>query len=93
MSDQGYTPIDILLVEDNSADVRLTREAMKETGQDHKLWVVRNGEEVHTQPGSGRLLDFAWRDEQPLEGSACYYVRLVQADGHMAWPSPVWVDT
>ena len=55
--------------------------------------VVRNGEEVHTQPGSGRLLDFAWRDEQPLEGSACYYVRLVQADGHMAWPSPVWVDT
>ena len=54
--------------------------------------VIRNGAEVHTQPGSGRLLDFEWRDDEPLEGSVYYYVRLVQADGNMAWSSPVWLD-
>ena len=54
--------------------------------------VVRNGKEVHTQPGSGRLLDFEWQDDGPLDRSVYYYVRLVQADGNMAWSSPVWLD-
>jgi len=60
--------------------------------------IVRNGEDVHTCAGDGRLLDFVWDDAAPLakvttaEGWVYYYVRLVQADGNIAWSSPVWID-
>ncbi|TMQ48977.1 MAG: response regulator [Candidatus Eisenbacteria bacterium] len=37
--------LQILLVEDNPADVRLTAEVWKETGLQHGLSVVQNGEE------------------------------------------------
>ena len=60
--------------------------------------IVRNGEDVHACKGDGRLLEFVWEDAAPLvdvttdEGGAYYYVRLVQADGNIAWSSPVWID-
>ena len=60
--------------------------------------IVRNGQDVYTHPGSGRLLEMEWQDAEPLadvvtpDGWVYYYVRLVQADGHIAWSSPVWVD-
>jgi len=60
--------------------------------------IVRNGLDVHTAPGDGRLLQFEWVDETPLEDVLTpdgqwvyYYVRLVQRDGNMAWASPVWL--
>jgi CheY-like chemotaxis protein len=48
-------PIDILLVEDNPGDVRLTREALKENKISNTLRVVKDGEEAirflrHTGP-------------------------------------------
>jgi len=60
--------------------------------------VVRNGQDVHAHPGSGRSFEMEWTDPTPLtdvvtpDGWVYYYVRLVQADGHIAWSSPVWVD-
>jgi len=39
-------PIEILLVEDNEADVRLTREALKENKVANELHVVGDGEEA-----------------------------------------------
>ncbi len=39
-------PIDILLVEDNPGDVRLTREAFKENNLSNKLFIVKDGEEA-----------------------------------------------
>lgn len=39
-------PIDILLVEDNPADIRLTQEAFKETRIPNKLHIVRDGAEA-----------------------------------------------
>ena len=60
--------------------------------------VVRNGEDVYTKPGDGRVLEFEWQDTAAFaevataEGWAYYYVRLVLADGNRAWSSPVWVD-
>jgi chemotaxis family two-component system response regulator Rcp1 len=38
--------IEILLVEDNPGDVRLTREALKESTTPNHLWVARDGEEA-----------------------------------------------
>ena len=40
------TPVRILLVEDNPADVRMTREALKLAKIDHELHVVGDGEQI-----------------------------------------------
>jgi CheY-like chemotaxis protein len=40
------SPIEILLIDDNVADVRLTVEALRESGIDHRLSVARNGLEA-----------------------------------------------
>lgn len=58
--------------------------------------ILRNGTVVHTwSPGyreTGEHVKFEWEDSTPLERSTYYYVRLRQADGEMAWSSPIWVD-
>ncbi|MCB1136549.1 MAG: DUF3604 domain-containing protein [Chlamydiia bacterium] len=68
-----------------------------------KVEIIRNGEVIHTEKASGYSIDFAYDDMQPLE-SVCitgehnphpfvyYYIRVWQADGHMAWSSPIWID-
>lgn len=46
MSDQAAKVVDILLVEDNPGDVRLAREALKESKVRNKLYVVDDGVEA-----------------------------------------------
>jgi len=46
MSDRIGRPVDILLVEDNPGDVRLTQEALKEGKVLINLWVVPDGVEA-----------------------------------------------
>lgn len=46
MNKSGNRAIDILLVEDNPGDVRLTREALKENKIDNNLHVVADGMEA-----------------------------------------------
>ena len=61
-----------------------------------RVEVVRNGEVVQT--GTPRRRDgldicrLTWNDNTPLKANAYYYVRTFQADGEMAWSSPIWVD-
>ncbi|MGM0588974.1 MAG: response regulator [Bacteroidota bacterium] len=43
---QKNRPVEILLIEDNEADVRLTREGIKEAKINNNLSVVRDGEEA-----------------------------------------------
>ena len=39
-------------------------------------------------------LDFTWTDQSDEPQRTDYYVvRVTQANGHMAWSSPVWVDS
>lgn len=42
----GSDPIEILLVEDNALDIKLTKSALKDSKIRHNLSVVRNGEEA-----------------------------------------------
>jgi two-component system, chemotaxis family, response regulator Rcp1 len=46
MSDTTARPIDILLVEDNPGDVRLTKELLKESKIHNNLTVIDNGEDA-----------------------------------------------
>src|SRR5687768_2154620 len=48
MSPELVKPIEILLVEDNPGDVRLTREALKEAKVINHLTVLKDGEEALT---------------------------------------------
>ncbi len=35
---------------------------------------------------------FRWTDEDDGQAVNWYYVRVVQANGQMAWSSPIWVE-
>jgi hypothetical protein len=67
-----------------------------------KIEVIRNNTEVCTYRGESSSVSFNWSDRQDLNRIAlprsmrggsltCYYfVRVTQADGQMAWSSPIW---
>lgn len=59
--------------------------------------LIRNGKVVHTERPDKNATEvrFAWRDPAPVKGKkpAYYYVRVLQADGQMAWASPIWVHS
>ena len=68
-----------------------------------KVELIRNGEVIQTFRSETNFLDFAYDDMGELAKSslkapdtgtlfAFYYLRVIQADGHMAWSSPIWVD-
>ncbi len=53
--------------------------------------VIRNQEFVHNLQNLGREAKFTYMDTQPPAGETYYYVRVQQADGQIAWSSPIWV--
>jgi hypothetical protein len=68
-----------------------------------KVELIRNGDVLKTYTPKSHFLDFEYDDLEELskvclkapEGGGLfvfYYLRVTQADGHMAWSSPVWVD-
>src|SRR3569833_2633549 len=66
------TPIEILLVEDNPADVRLTQEALREGKVKNNLSVARDGEEA---------LAFLRRDNTPRPDLILLDLNLPRRDG------------
>ena len=68
-----------------------------------KVELVRNGEVIKTLTPKANFIDFEYDDLEELSKVclkapstnalfAFYYLRVTQADGHMAWSSPIWVD-
>ncbi len=53
--------------------------------------IVRNNAYVYKLVGSDRELTVEYADQDPPAGESYYYVRVEQADGQLAWSSPVWV--
>lgn len=39
----------------------------------------------------GPTAEFTWRDGKPTRRTSYYYVRVQQADGQLAWASPLWI--
>lgn len=65
--------------------------------------IIRNGKVLKTFKPEGYSLQFEYDDMTPLEKVVLrspdkrppfvyYYLRVTQADGHIAWSSPIWVD-
>ena len=68
-----------------------------------RIEIVRNGKVIKTIEPDGYSTEFIFDDMTPLEKVVItpkdkkppfvyYYIRVVQADGHTAWSSPIWVD-
>jgi hypothetical protein len=54
--------------------------------------VVKNNETVHHEAPGDASLSSVYTDRTPAGDGDFYYLRVVQADGEMAWSSPVWVS-
>jgi hypothetical protein len=58
-----------------------------------KVSICRGGEWIDAQTPTSRAFDVRFVDEHPPAGPKWYYVRVEQADGEIAWSSPVWLGT
>jgi hypothetical protein len=56
-----------------------------------RITVVRNEEDAHLVEPAGKEFSGEWTDANPVTGENRYYLRIEQADGNMAWSSPMWV--
>lgn len=54
--------------------------------------ICRSGKLFRTYHSGREVIEFDEVDEEKFTGSLWYYVRVKQADGQMAWSSPIWVD-
>lgn len=57
-----------------------------------RITLVRNEQNYHQwEPNTLKAAE-TFTDEAPLPGENRYYLRVEQADGNMAWSSPVWAQ-
>ena len=57
-----------------------------------KLDVIRNNRYVFSSAPNRETLALKWTDSDPsTESVSYYYVRIQQADGNLAWSSPMWI--
>lgn len=53
--------------------------------------VIRANRIVYTAPGNGKELRITYTDREKPSGEIWYYLRVIQADGQIAWSSPIWI--
>lgn len=56
-----------------------------------RITIVRNEQDHHVLEPGGKSVSTSWTDEVPIAGENRYYLRIEQADGNMAWSSPLWI--
>ncbi|MGH7200463.1 MAG: hypothetical protein ACREJB_07650, partial [Planctomycetaceae bacterium] len=57
-----------------------------------KVHVVRDNKYVHTAEPNQQKVELTYTDMDGQPGKThYYYVRIEQADGNLAWASPMWV--
>ena len=57
-----------------------------------KIDILRDSQVIDTLKPAGSDFKAQWSDANALAGTHYYYVRVVQADGEIAWGSPIWVE-
>lgn len=56
-----------------------------------KVEICRNNEFIYATSPEGLRASIDFVDRDPAEGNSYYYLRVTQADGEIAWSSPVWL--
>ncbi len=62
------------------------------TDQVPRIDIVRNNEDYRTLRPESDDVAIDVTDSDPVAPGTFYYLRIWQADGEMAWTSPVWLD-
>ena len=62
------------------------------TAEVKQVTLVRNEENYQQWKPAAKTVSQTFVDESPVAGENRYYLRIEQADGNMAWSSPVWVQ-
>ncbi len=57
----------------------------------NKIDLIRSNQYIYSQAPHRQTAEFTYEDKDAKPGESYYYVRIQQADGQMAWSSPVWV--
>ncbi len=78
------------IVPGDPSDVELTVNIIG-TGPISQVDVIRGQEFIYTLQRRPAETAFRYVDKNPSDGVRYYYVRVQQADGQMAWSSPIWV--
>ena len=65
--------------------------AVNGTAHLQRVTLVRNESNLKIWTPNQRQFTTTFTDADPLPGENRYYLRIEQADGNMAWSSPVWV--
>jgi hypothetical protein len=61
------------------------------TGKIDMIHLIRDGKFIHkVSPGSATA-EFEYVDNEAGKGAHWYYVRVEQANGELAWSSPIWI--
>jgi hypothetical protein len=56
-----------------------------------KIELIKNNRTIYVSYGQNTYESFEYVDEEVEAINNYYYVRVIQADGKMAWSSPIWV--
>ncbi|MDX1981170.1 MAG: hypothetical protein SFV51_12940 [Bryobacteraceae bacterium] len=75
-----------------AARVPELRVKVRGAGPISRLSIIRNGKYISQQAPNTQDVSFSFRDASPEPGSSYYYIRVEQADGNLAWSSPIWVN-
>ena len=58
----------------------------------NRVTLVRNETNYQQWEPKTKQFELSFTDEAPVNGENRYYLRVEQADGNMAWSSPVWLN-
>ena len=61
------------------------------TGPIGRVVLIKNNEIVYAVTPRTKEAEFEYRDDAAEGGESYYYIRAEQADGSLAWGSPIWV--
>lgn len=97
-----YAATDNILVDFRSGDKIMGDEVISDqpprfqvhvvgTGNIAKIDVLRDSEVIDTLKPGGSVYKGEWTDAKAGNQSHYYYIRVLQADGEIAWGSPIWV--
>lgn len=62
------------------------------TGPIKRVVLIKNNKIVYTDTFGAKEVAFEYRDDSAQPGDSYYYIRAEQADGSLAWGSPIWVS-
>ncbi len=76
----------------NASEVPDIKLRVRGAGPISKVSIIRNGKYLAQFAPNARDYAISYRDTSKPAGSQYYYVRVEQADGNLAWSSPIWVN-